>query len=102
MAVQSLLDAASPIGREELRQSREQNAGVCPTLAEHELAEILVRGNQHGIELMGEGEDVLVGRARALVCHPDHRVARFTQTFDDDAADAFVGEPAHAARSGKG
>jgi hypothetical protein len=72
----------------------------CETLAEHELAEILVGGEKQDFRFPRESEDVEVGAAGRFFPEVDDGVALRAESLNDLPLDPFVGDDSHAAGKG--
>lgn len=68
------------------------------TLPEHNLAEVLVRRQQHRATLVGPSQDLFVSKARRQLGHVDDVMSVQAWTVDHRAVDAFIGDQVHADR----
>ena len=81
-------------------EAEKNDPGGCETLAEHELAEILVGGEKQDFRFPRESEDVEVGAAGRFFPEVDDKIALRAESLNDLPLDPFVGDDSHAAGKG--
>ena len=88
--------------RIEAVKTHQDDSAVKSTLAEDELAEILVGGDEHATFSRCRLQDVLIYESGALFSHIRDIVARRSKSFDDWTVDAFVTREPQAFQVGSG
>jgi hypothetical protein len=69
---------------------------MCPTLAEHQLAKILICGQQQGTPVVGLAQNLLVGDAGCQLGDPNDGVAILAESLYGGSVHALIGNQVHA------
>jgi len=85
-----------PSRRRRASQPEQQHAGGYPAHAEHELAEVLVDGDEDAAVLVGAAEHLVVANAGGQLRHVVHVVALVAEPLDDPGFNALVRQQPHA------